>query len=75
MHDFDTRADLLRTQAMDACLTAMGAAELRQFGTEAQGGTVLDSRDQLTAHSYWPVDGVVWHFETKVTVTVEARPL
>lgn len=54
----DDRAELLRTQAMEACLQALGAAQVRVSGNEPfAGGVTLDGADTLTSRTYWAVAG------------------
>lgn len=69
----DHRLDLLRTQAVHACLTAMGAAEGNIYGSapDQWSGTVLESADTLRSTSHWRDQDGDWRYE--VTVTVEVK--
>jgi hypothetical protein len=70
----DDRAELLRTQAMQACLSAMGAATVAVYGNEpAVRGVVLESRGELTSTTYWRIGDDRWQYEVTVRVDVDRR--
>lgn len=74
----DHRAELLRTQAVQACLAAMGAAEAHVYGTAPHEwrGTILANADTMTTTTHWhDVDGTTWRYETTVTVAVTRQKL
>jgi hypothetical protein len=67
----DDRAELLRTQAVQACLSAMGAADVRVTGNEPwAGGVTLDSADTMTSRTYWRVGDVKREYRVRVCVEV-----
>lgn len=68
----DDRAEQLRTQAMQACLSAMGGAEVRVYGNEPfAGGVTLDSADTMTIRTYWRVGDVKREYRVTVRVDVD----
>lgn len=70
----DDRAELLRTQAMQACLGAMGAANVSVHGNELlAGGVILESRGELTSTTYWRIGDDRWQYEVTVTIGVDRR--
>lgn len=68
----DHRKELLRTQAVQACLSAMGAAEARIYGHEPHQwcGTVLDDDSTMTSTTHWRDTEGSWKYEVQVAVTV-----
>jgi hypothetical protein len=70
----DDRTELLRTQAVQACLTAMGAANVQAYGRDdVAGGIVLDTEDTLTSHTLWWINEERWRYEVTVRVNVTRR--
>lgn len=75
--DDDPRAEMLRTQAVQACLSAMGAAEVHVYGAAAHEwcGTVLhDSRTLSTYQHMTDADGT-WRYQTTIRVEVTRWPV
>jgi hypothetical protein len=72
----DDRTELLRTQAMQTCLTAMGAARVSVYGDDAvAGGVFLDDENRLTSTTYWTIDGRRYRYDVQVRVDVTRGPV
>lgn len=73
----DPKRELLRTQAVHACLTAMNAAELRVYGaTSSQWtGTTLDSNSTMTSSTHWQDSEGQWRYDVVVRVEVFKIPM
>lgn len=71
----DHRADLLRTQAMQACLGAMNASEVHVYGEESHqwSGTVLDSDRTITTTTHWSTPEGRFRYEVHIDVAVCKR--
>lgn len=72
MTSYDHRKELLRTQAVQACLTAMGGTEARIYGTEPfeWSGTVLNDDSSLTTTTHWRDSEGLWRYEVVVEVRI-----
>lgn len=68
----DPKRELLRTQAVQALLTALHANEVHVYGTEPSqwAGTTLDSNSQITTSTHWQDSEGRWRYDVIVSVDV-----
>lgn len=70
----DDRSNLLRTQAVHACLEALGAAHVRVNGNDwPAGGVVLNSAAEMTSTTHWREASGMVAYDVTVTVDVTRR--
>lgn len=70
----DDRTELLRTQAMQHVMSALGAAQVTVYGNEAMaGGVFLVDENSVTSRTYWTVDGTKYEYSVDVCVLVTRR--
>ena len=70
----DSRENLLRTQAMQHVMSALGAAQVSAYGNEASvGGVFLENESLVCSRTYWHVDGERFEYSVDVSVRVHRR--
>lgn len=70
----DARSELLRTQAVQHVLSALGAANVNVYGNEATAGGVFLHDDRTVSNvTYWHVDGTRYEYDVRVGVEVYRR--
>lgn len=77
-YPLDPREETLLTQSMQACLGAMGAAEVNVYGSEPGQwrGIVIDGKRDFTAHSTWMCEnGKRYHYYVHVGIRVSREEM
>lgn len=69
----EDRANYLRTQALEVCMRACGAAEVHGSDYAATGGVIITSDRTFTSRTYWREPDGRWKYDVDVTVTVTRR--
>jgi len=70
----DDRCELLRTQAVQHIVNALGGAQVSVYGNEVTaGGVFLDSEREVTSRTYWRVGDERFEYAVQVSVDVHRR--
>lgn len=70
----DDRAELLRTQAVQSIVGALGGARVNVYGNDpAAGGVFLESEREVCSRTYWAVGDERFEYQVFVTVDVHRR--
>jgi hypothetical protein len=74
MDDLDDRSGLLRTQAVQHVMSALGAARVNVYGDDSViGGVYLESESEVCSRTYFRVGEERFEYQVWVEVKVHRR--
>lgn len=70
----DDREELLRTQAVQHILGALGGAQVSVYGNDSTaGGVFLENEREVSSRTYWSVGDERFEYSVNVTIDVHRR--